>query len=118
VRAHVAMADADVLQLRMRHSRFDGANGGRPKKLLTQVRRREGQLFVAVVLEATEGWLLTSQICLLAACLPACLRALRVCMCVCMCVCACVCMCVCACVACVCMFTCCVHACVGVGKRS
>jgi len=31
------MADADVLQLRMRHSRFDGANGGRPKKLLTQV---------------------------------------------------------------------------------
>ena len=27
-----------MLQLRMRHSRFDGANGGRPKKLLTQVR--------------------------------------------------------------------------------
>jgi len=31
------MADADVLQARMRHSRFDGANGMRPKKLLSQV---------------------------------------------------------------------------------
>jgi len=105
VSAHIAMADADVLQLRMRHSRFDGANGGRPKKLLTQVRRRELELFVAVVL-VTGGWLLTSQIYLLAACLPACLLACV--RCVCACVCACVCMCV---HVCACVHITCLHAC-------
>lgn len=31
------MADADVLGARMRHSRFDGANGMRPRKLLSQL---------------------------------------------------------------------------------
>jgi hypothetical protein len=31
------MAETDVYQARMRHSRFDGTNGMRPRKLLTQL---------------------------------------------------------------------------------